>query len=147
MIRQPINTVKDFFVAGFGALNHLLWPKRCTNCSCVIFQAGSDLCNYCGQELNSLTGGDYCSRCGRNVSEYAILNNSCPICLPEEFMFDAIARAGVYDGPLREMILSFKRDSDKAKQTSVIVGKFCAGRQRFFQQFGLFCSCSSALDE
>lgn len=116
MKKKSNNRLKGALINGLTALNHLLWPKRCANCSCVVFQWG-DFCDSCGQELNSLTAGTYCRRCGRNVSEYAISANGCPICLPEEFVFDEIARAGVYDGLLRNTILAFKKDSDKAKQT------------------------------
>jgi competence protein ComFC len=115
------NRMNGILINGLTALNHLLWPKKCANCSCVIFDANSDFCSDCSQQLIALTSGHYCKRCGRNVSEYAISANGCPICLPEEFVFDAIARAGVYDGPLRNVILAFKRDSDKAKQTLTLL--------------------------
>lgn len=133
-----INRIQKGFLDGLTAVNHLLWPKRCANCSCVIYQANSDYCSDCSQQLIALTAGHYCKRCGRNVSEYAIIPNGCPICLPEEFVFDAIARAGVYQGPLRSTILAFKKDSDKAKQTltllvnSALEGSDFSGKIDFF---------------
>ncbi len=118
---MPKNRIKKVLSDNLTALNHLLWPKRCANCSSVIFDASSEFCGDCSQKLIALVSGYYCKRCGRNVSEYAVMTKGCPICIAEEFAFDAIARAGVYDGPLRNIILAFKKDSDKAKQTMTLL--------------------------
>jgi len=117
MTKQPTNNVKDFFTAGWGALNHLLWPKRCVNCSSVILEANGELCSECLQQIGFVIGDGYCKRCGRDVSEYGVLDGRCPGCQGEEIFFDAIVRAGVYAMSLREMILSFKTDSGKATKT------------------------------
>jgi ComF family protein len=106
--KQPIDKVKGFFAGGLEMFNRLVWAKRCINCREVIFEAGGDLCSSCGQQLNLVAGGDYCRRCGRNVSEYAVFQGSCSQCREEEIFFDAIARCGIYEQSLREMILSFK---------------------------------------
>jgi len=134
---------KKAFTDCLTAVSHLLWPKRCANCSCVIFDEG-DFCGRCGQELNFLTAGHYCRRCGRNVSEFAVTAKGCPICIAEEFVFDAIARAGIYEGPLRNTILVFKKDSDKAKQTftllmnSTLEGSSFCDKVDFFVPVPLF---------
>ncbi len=39
-----------------------------------------------------------------------MLDGACPDCQSKEFYFDGIARAGVYSGILRKMILAFKND-------------------------------------
>lgn len=146
MTRQPINKwrkpsltgVEDFFAVGWEALNHLLWPKRCINCSSVILEINGELCSGCWQQIGSVSGGDYCRRCGRDVSEYGILGGSCPSCQGEEFSFDAIARAGVYAMSLRGMILSFKTDRGKATKTlcflanSVLSGSTFSGEIDYF---------------
>jgi ComF family protein len=52
--------------------------------------------------------GDYCRRCGRNASPHGIVNDRCGACQDEEFAFDSIVRAGVYETALRNLVLSFK---------------------------------------
>ncbi len=51
-----------------------------------------------------------CKKCGKEVSEYGITESEfgCGRCFGEEFAFDNISSAGVYQGHLREMILKFK---------------------------------------
>ncbi len=125
---MPDKRIKKVFSDSLTALNHLLWPKRCANCSSVIYDVHSDFCHECSQKLIALVSGHYCKRCGRNVSEFAIVSGRCPICIPEEFVFDAIARGGVYDGPLRNIIIAFKKDSDKAKKTfSILINSALQG--------------------
>jgi ComF family protein len=60
--------------------------------------------------LASVCSADYCHRCGRDVSPYAVYNDSCPNCLGEQIHFDGIARAGVYAETMREVIPAFKND-------------------------------------
>lgn len=53
-------------------------------------------------------GGDYCPRCGRDASRYGLVGGCCPDCQGREFYFDKIARSGVYEKTLQEMIVAFK---------------------------------------
>ena len=81
-----------------------------------------------------MCSADYCRRCGREVSRYAIYDNSCANCQSEQIHFDGIARTGVYADSLRDVILDFKNgktelDSvvhmliDSALQTSSFLGE------------------------
>lgn len=90
-------------------LNHLLWPAVCVNCRQSICETDNALCKNCWDELIFCTAGDYCPRCGRDVSRYAIVDGSCPICQGEQIHFDGMARSGVYGDALQQMILSFKK--------------------------------------
>jgi competence protein ComFC len=97
--------------AGFTAahgLGHLLWPGVCVNCDSEIAETASALCSDCWNELVSVCTPDYCRRCGRDVSPYGVYAHTCPNCQSEEIYFDAIARAGIYDDALRNIILAFK---------------------------------------
>lgn len=97
--------------AGFTAahgLGHLLWPGVCVNCDSEIAETASALCSDCWNELVSVCTPDYCRRCGRDVSPYGVYAHTCPNCHSEEIHFDAIARAGIYDDALRNIILAFK---------------------------------------
>lgn len=90
-------------------LNQLLWPAVCVNCKESICETDNALCKNCWDEILFCTAGDYCLRCGRDVSRYAIIDGSCPICQGEQIHFDGIARSGVYGDALQQMILSFKK--------------------------------------
>ena len=138
MEKTVINRLKATLINSLMAANHLLWPKRCANCCHIILRAGSDFCSDCEQQIIALASGSYCRRCGRNVSEYAVTSAGCPICLPEEFAFDAIARAGVYDGPLRSIILAFKKDSDKAMKTFTLLINSALEGSTFSEHLDLF---------
>jgi len=110
MIAQN-RTLTWFKRTGYAAvhgLGHLLWPGVCVNCDANIAETASALCADCWNELASVCTPDYCRRCGRDVSKYGIYDDSCPNCQSEEIYFDAIARAGIYDDALRNIILAFK---------------------------------------
>jgi ComF family protein len=94
--------------AGFEGLNHLLWPAVCNSCSASIAETQNGLCRTCWDELLACVGGDYCDRCGRDASKYASIGLGCANCQDKELYFDRIARGGLYDGSLRNMILAFK---------------------------------------
>jgi len=68
----------------------------------------NNLCQDCWGELLACAGGDYCRRCGRDVTIFGLLEGACPDCQGRDMYFDQIARAGVYEKSLREMILAFK---------------------------------------
>jgi competence protein ComFC len=115
IIVVKIETRKNVYIllkqAGLFALqslDHLLWPAVCINCRQSISQADNHLCGKCWDSLLVSTGGDYCSRCGRDAGRFALLAGKCPDCQGREIYFDCIARAGIYEQNLRQMILSFK---------------------------------------
>lgn len=89
-------------------LNHLLWPAVCVNCRENICETDKDLCKSCWDELLFCAGGDYCPRCGRDASRFGLLRGVCPDCQGREIHFDSIARSGVYEQALQEMIVAFK---------------------------------------
>jgi len=94
--------------AALEGLNHLLWPAVCNSCGISISETQNGLCPRCWDELLACVGGDYCSRCGKDTSKYAAIGDGCANCQDEKLHFDGIARGGVYDGSLRNMILAFK---------------------------------------
>jgi competence protein ComFC len=94
--------------AAFEGLNHLLWPAVCNSCGISISEPENGLCQRCWDELLGCVGGDYCGRCGKDASRYAAIGEGCASCQDSRIHFDGIARGGVYDGSLRNMILAFK---------------------------------------
>ena len=125
--------------AAFEGLNHLLWPAVCNSCGISISQAQNGLCQNCWDELLACVGGDYCSRCGKDASKYAAIGAGCANCQDEKLHFDGIARGGVYDGSLRNMILAFKFN-DKTEldsQLCFMLNSALAGSE-FLDQIDLF---------
>lgn len=110
MITQN-RTLTWFKRTGYAAahgMGHLLWPGVCVNCASDIAEIASALCSDCWGKLASVCTPDYCHRCGRDVSPYGVYAHTCPHCHSEEIHFDGIARAGIYDDALRNIILAFK---------------------------------------
>jgi ComF family protein len=89
-------------------INHLLWPAVCDCCGASILESDNRLCRECWNELLQAAAGDYCPGCGRDASKYGIIDGRCANCQSAKIRFDGIARAGVYDGTLRDLILGFK---------------------------------------
>ncbi len=113
-----INRAKRAAVFGLQSLNHLVWPAVCANCAKSIGETDGQLCKECWGELLACTGSEYCPRCGRNATRYAIVQGCCPDCQGKDFIFDSIARSGLYAKALRKMILAFK--SDRTELISVL---------------------------
>jgi competence protein ComFC len=125
--------------AAFEGLNHLLWPAVCNNCSISISKTQNGLCQRCWDELLACVGGDYCSRCGKDASKYAAIGAGCANCQDRQLHFDGIARGGVYDGSLRNMILAFKfRDrTELDSQLSFMINSALTGSE-FLEQIDVF---------
>ena len=89
-------------------VNHLLWPGVCESCGREADDGDGGLCRQCWQGLMACVAGDYCPACGRDASLYAMIGGHCGDCAGRTILWDGIARGGVYQGPLREMILALK---------------------------------------
>lgn len=92
----------------FAGLSYLLWPTVCDICRAPIPDTYNGICRDCWNELLQCTAGDYCPTCGIDAGKYALVNNRCGFCHDKDIIFDGIARAGVYNDSLRDMILSLK---------------------------------------
>jgi len=125
--------------AALEGLNHLLWPAVCNSCGTSISEDQNGLCRRCWEELLACAAGDYCSRCGRDASKYAAVGTGCANCQDRKLHFDGIARGGVYDGSLRNMILAFKfRDrTELDSQLCFMVNSALAGSE-FLEQIDVF---------
>ncbi|HIJ67212.1 MAG TPA: ComF family protein [Planctomycetes bacterium] len=142
-----ISTILANFLSPVGGLcrpaleglNHLLWPAVCNSCGTSISEDQKGLCRRCWDELLACAAGDYCSRCGRDASKYAAVGTGCANCQDRKLHFDGIARGGVYDGSLRNMILAFKfRDrTELDSQLCFMVNSAFAGSE-FLDQIDVF---------
>jgi competence protein ComFC len=107
-LSRKLDWLKRYSITAAHGLGHLLWPGVCVNCDSNLAETASALCSDCWGELASVCTPDYCHCCGRDVSKYGVYDDACPNCRSEEIHFDAIARAGIYDDALRNVILAFK---------------------------------------
>ena len=113
VLKTQIDLIQPKVICALGRFalegaNHLLWPAVCDCCGCPVSADDKRLCRDCWNELLECTAGEYCPSCGKDVSKYGIINGRCAQCESLKLSFDGIARAGVYDGVLRDMILAFK---------------------------------------
>ena len=90
------------------SVNHLLWPTICLGCRTRKDELDTFLCDDCWRDLMAACGGDYCPHCGRQASRFGRIGDRCGDCQDRQVSFDGIARAGVYGGSLRQIILSMK---------------------------------------
>lgn len=93
---------------GLDAFFHLLWPRLCLNCQNPL-EAEVPLCEECAQQMLKSMGGTFCPRCGHQVSPWALVQGACPQCLGQEFQIERLLCCGLYEGPLRQMIIGLKR--------------------------------------
>jgi ComF family protein len=104
--------VADISRKGLGvildSLTRLIWPPVCQSCGKATPESSGSLCHDCWNDVLRCTAGTYCPRCGKDTSLYAIVDGRCPDCVSAEIHFDGIARAGLYDGVLRRMVVDFK---------------------------------------
>jgi ComF family protein len=108
------SSLKGLLAGILNSIGHLVWPACCLNCYKSIDGDDNIICRSCFDDLISLSGGQYCRRCGRDCSSYGQLDGFCPACQDEQFLFDGIARGGIYDGVLRDLILLFKNGKTEA---------------------------------
>jgi len=132
------NHAKKIATFTLQSLNQLLWPAVCINCRESICETDNNLCKDCWQQLLVCTGGDYCPRCGRDASRYALVGGTCPDCQGKEIYFDRIARGGVYNQSLQEMILAFKKGQTELDSTLGFLANSALQGSSFYNDIEFF---------
>lgn len=96
-------------------------PRECPACRASIGPEDDFLCADCARELTRCVGGAYCRHCGEGRSEHLLHGGVCTKCQlgKSPLKFSTFVRAGLYDGPIKSLILGFKRH--------FIVDQFLAG--------------------
>ncbi|HPF41126.1 MAG TPA: double zinc ribbon domain-containing protein [Phycisphaerae bacterium] len=93
-------------------LGALIQPPLCHVCDEPIDRQSDQLCRQCWMEIAELVGGDRCRRCGESRGPHLLIDQQCGACRSSakgHVRFDGVACVGHYQGPLRSLILSFKR--------------------------------------
>jgi ComF family protein len=103
-----VKSVLSSAIKIFAGLRQIVWQNCCRLCNTTINEDENYFCSECWRRLSSNVVDSYCLRCGRELSPYAKLPNGCAICQQEIFYFDSIACIGIYQEPLRSLIINFK---------------------------------------
>lgn len=94
-----------------AAIADLIFPRTCAACDASIGLDETDLCAECAVGLSRLVDTPYCRHCGENRGPHLLHDGRCTRCVtgrtPRRFF--SFARVGAYDGPLKSLILRFKR--------------------------------------
>jgi ComF family protein len=86
----------------------IFFPPRCHNCKSFIPDAGViHLCTAC-LEATALIRSPLCAQCGEPFMTAGGSDHLCGVCLSGPPRFTAARAAALFDGPVRELIHSFK---------------------------------------
>ncbi|MBG0791079.1 MAG: ComF family protein [Desulfovibrionaceae bacterium] len=84
-----------------------LADRRCPVCGAVVHDPDAAFCPGCARDLAPRTGG-YCPGCGRMSGREQDPPTLCPKCRRKPPPWSRLHFHGRYDGPLRDLILSYK---------------------------------------
>lgn len=84
-----------------------LTARRCPCCGTVIHTPRGVLCATCAEAMRPRTGG-YCPGCGHMSGREDAPPTLCPECRTDPPPWDRLHFHGLYSGPLRDLILSYK---------------------------------------
>lgn len=91
------------------AISDTVLPRCCQGCGNELAANERELCALCWRGLQEAIGkGTYCKRCGANVGEFVKTKGGCNYCRDFKLRYDGLARVGIYQGPLAEMIRKLK---------------------------------------
>lgn len=119
--------------ASLRAAVDLVFPPTCLGCDVAVPAIANEplLCAEC---LKS-TAGDAptCPFCASTVGAFVDTTDGCLRCRNELFSFSGVARLGVYDGRLRDMILRAKRPHSDALAMTLgkLLGRKIRGDPRY----------------
>jgi len=89
--------------------SRLVWPATCPACETVLHPIDAGLCSACSASLALSVGAHYCRHCGREPGPHLLMDDACTDCRSKRRLFRNFVKVGRYQGPLRSLILKFKR--------------------------------------
>ena len=91
------------------AVGQTILPRCCGGCGNALAINERELCALCWRGLQEAIGkGRYCRRCGANIGEFVETKGGCNHCRDFSLRYEGLARVGIYEGPLAEMIRKLK---------------------------------------
>ena len=100
------------------AMDETLLPRGCQSCGNSLGEDDKELCPLCRRALQAAIGqGTYCPRCGVSIGAFTEPTGGCNRCRNFKLAYDRLARVGLYQGPLAELIraLKFRRRAHSAR--------------------------------
>jgi ComF family protein len=104
-LRSPVMKASLRTVA--HGLLQIFYPKVCWLCGQVVPPELSAFCCTCHRAVFN-DDKPSCPHCAATVGPFATVDGGCTHCRAEGFAFDGAVRLGLYEGPLREVILRLK---------------------------------------
>jgi ComF family protein len=108
-------------------LLQIFYPNVCWLCGQSIPPELQAFCSPCHEAVFS-DAKPSCPRCAANVGPFSNHAAGCAHCRAAGFAFDATVRLGLYEGPLRDVILRLKHGSNEGL-AELVAGEW-ARRQR-----------------
>ena len=100
------------------AMDDTLLPRCCRSCGNSLGADDKELCPLCWRALQAAIGqGNYCPRCGVPIGAFTDPTGGCNHCRNFKLAYRRLARVGLYQGPLAELIraLKFRRQAHSAR--------------------------------
>lgn len=89
------------------ALLDMIYPPLCLGCGASA--AAGRLCDECDARIEEMGRLPACHRCGRTAQLFAVRAEGCAYCIGEKtWNFAGLARVGIYESPLRDIVLQLK---------------------------------------
>lgn len=105
-------SVRGATARGLLSVGNILHPPICHVCNELIERQADQLCARCWREIAELVADERCRTCGESRGPHLLIDDQCGACRSKargHLRFDGIACVGRYEGPLRSLILGFKR--------------------------------------
>lgn len=103
--------VKRWWKAGVKAIGEVVLPWECPICGADPEEADAPFCIDCRLELLDAAGAA-CPRCAMPVGPWAVRAEGCGECLRRPLGFDSAIALGPYQGPIRDLCLRLKHESN-----------------------------------
>lgn len=103
--------LRQLWTAGLGAIGSLVLPFECPVCGGDGEGDGAPFCPDCRAELLD-AAGEACPRCAMSVGPWSALRKGCGECRGRGLGFDAAVALGPYQGPIRDLCLRMKHETN-----------------------------------
>lgn len=107
-MREP-GLLRRWLAEGFRAIDALVFPWECPICD--VSTTGSPFCESCRQELVEASG-ESCPRCAMPLGPWSDRSGGCSECRGRPLGFDQAIALGPYEGPIRNLCLRLKHETD-----------------------------------
>jgi len=101
---------RSWIQSSMQQLLDFVFPAQCAVCGAADFPEGSQSSVYCPACVTVLCPAEVnrCQCCGAEIGAYAKSDKGCSHCRKRKFRFESVVCLGMYEGPLRDAILSAK---------------------------------------